>query len=113
MTHIIIHKKKGNIPLKIVSIETSLTTLLIAKTLTPTGGVICPISIKITITTPNQMGSKPKACIDGKIAGNVSIIMRITFIKAPRIIYRMQTAANIKYLFTDNPDTNFANPAGS
>ena len=49
----------GRIPLNIVPIGISGAQPEMTKTLIPTGGVICPISIIITMTTPNQMGSKP------------------------------------------------------
>ncbi len=42
------------------------------KTLRPTGGVIIPISITITATTPNQIGSKPSPVITGKTIGIVT-----------------------------------------
>lgn len=51
--------KKGTIPLKIVPIGMSGAHPEMTKTLIPTGGVICPISIIITMITPNQMGSNP------------------------------------------------------
>ena len=63
--------------------ETSSATLEMANTLTPMGGVICPISMMITVSTPNQMGSNPRAVTVGKIAGSVSNIMGMTFIRQP------------------------------
>ena len=55
----------GNIPLKIVSRDTSSAMPLMTYTLIPTGGVITPISVTNTIITPNHIGSKPKDITSG------------------------------------------------
>ena len=46
-----------------MAIGTSWATLLTTKTFKPTGGVIIPISMTMTATTPNQMGSKLRPVI--------------------------------------------------
>lgn len=89
-------KKNGITPLKISCMGTFLVTLEIAKTLTPIGGVICPISIVSTVTTPNQTGSKPRAIIEGKIVGKTSNIIGITFKRQPKSMNSKITAANTK-----------------
>jgi hypothetical protein len=61
----IINKTNGNEPFKILPIEISGAIPLITNKLSPTGGVIRPISILIVIITPNQIGSKPAAVIIG------------------------------------------------
>lgn len=75
----------GNIPLNILAMGTSLAIPAMTKTLTPTGGVICPISIIITMITPNQIGLKPKATTVGYIMGRVIMTMGIIFITIPRM----------------------------
>jgi hypothetical protein len=86
ITHRIIQITKGIMPLKIVSMGTSLATLLTAKTMMPIGGVICPISIKMTDITPNQIGSKFKANTVGNNAGRVSNMIGMTLSTHPRMI---------------------------
>jgi len=49
------------------------------------GGVISPISILTTVTTPNQIGSKPRLLIIGTRKGNVIIITLMESIKNPKI----------------------------
>ncbi|MBA7685833.1 hypothetical protein ES703_94261 [subsurface metagenome] len=90
-----------------------MATLAMANTFTPMGGVICPISIVSTVTTPNQMGSNPRATIAGKMVGRTSRIMGMTFSRQPRIMKKIITAANIKYRFTSNPVTKSANAKGN
>ena len=41
----------------------------------PTGGVIRPISHITTTKTPNQIGSKPRCMMTGKMIGTVRMIM--------------------------------------
>ena len=72
-------------PLKMVSMGMPLATPARANTTTPTGGVIWPISMIMTDTTPNQTGSKPRATTVGKMEGRVSMSMGMTFIMQPRI----------------------------
>ena len=112
-TQIIIPIKNGKMPLKMSCMGTSLATLPMAKTFTPMGGVICPISIVRTVTTPNQIGSKPKAVIAGKMVGKTSSIIGITFKRQPRMIKKMITAPNIKNRLICNPVTNSASTKGN
>ena len=58
--------RKGNIPLKMVSIGTPCAIPLMTYTFTPTGGVITPISVTRTIITPNQIGSNPAVAMTGR-----------------------------------------------
>src|SRR5712672_352059 len=77
----------GITPLKIVANDTSLTTLLITKTFIPTGGWMRPSSTVITMITPNQIGSKPRWVITGKMIGTVRMIMAIASIRQPSTRY--------------------------
>ena len=92
---------------------TSFATLAIANTFTPMGGVICPISILRTVTTPNQIGSKPRAVTAGKMVGRTRRIMGITFKTHPRIKKKIITPVNIKYLFIGNPVKKSATTKGN
>ena len=67
------------------------TTLDIAKTRIPTGGVTWPSSISSTVMTPNQMGSMPTLSTDGKMAGIVSMTMGMAFMTQPRTRYMIMT----------------------
>ena len=78
--------KKGRIPLKIVFNETSGATALITKTLTPSGGVIAPVSPSIQIITPNQIGSYPREKTTGAVMGIVSTNRPNESIKQPPTI---------------------------
>ena len=49
--------QNGRMPMNISLIGTSSAIDLTTNTLTPTGGLMRPISSTITITTPNQIGS--------------------------------------------------------
>src|SRR6476619_4028996 len=77
----------GNTPLKIVAKDASFTTLLMTKTFMPTGGWIKPSSTVITMITPNQLGSKPRCEITGKMIGTVKMIMAIASIRQPSTRY--------------------------
>src|SRR5580765_2144494 len=77
----------GITPRKIVENDTSLTTLLMTKTFMPTGGWIRPSSTVITIMTPNQIGSKPRCMITGKMIGTVRMIMAMASIRQPSTRY--------------------------
>ena len=66
-----------------------------------------------TVTTPNQIGSKPRAVIAGKMVGKTSRIMGITFKRQPRTMKKMMTPANIKYRFMGNPVTKSAKAKGN
>ena len=57
--------RKGIIPRNMVYIGTSGAIPLMINTFRPTGGVISPISITSTSTTPNHIGSNPSAKIMG------------------------------------------------
>ena len=56
------------------------------KILSPTGGVIKPISIFNVITIPNQMGSNPRPVMIGNKIGVVIKIIAAGGIKNPNII---------------------------
>ena len=86
--------KNGKIPLNTVYIGTP-EALEMAKTLTPMGGVIWPASIMRTVTTPNQIGSKPRAVTIGKMVGKTRRIMGMTFNRQPRTRKKMMTQAKI------------------
>ena len=60
----------GMTPLKMVVKLTSFTTLFITNTFIPTGGWIRPSSTVMTMMTPNQIGSKPRWMMTGKMIGN-------------------------------------------
>src|ERR1700761_2341238 len=77
----------GSTPTKIVDMSTSLITLLITNTFIPTGGGIRPSSTVMTITTPNQIGSKPSAVTTGKTIGTVRITIAIASIRQPSTRY--------------------------
>ena len=78
--------KYGTMLLKMSAMGMSRATELMANTFTPTGGVICPISMRSTTHTPNQMGSNCSARMVGYSAGSVSRIMGMTFIIQPRMM---------------------------
>ena len=56
---------------------------LITNTLTPTGGVMTPISPTSTMITPNQIGSNPSYITTGKKIGIVTTIMAMESMKKP------------------------------
>src|SRR5271156_4789804 len=84
----------GSTPTKIVDMLTSLITLLITNTFMPTGGWIKPSSTVITITTPNQIGSKPSAVITGNTIGTVRMIIAIASIRQPSARYMSRISAS-------------------
>lgn len=64
--------RKGKLPLKISSIETSSPRVaFMAKMTMPKGGVMMPISIANTVTTPNQIRLKPNESTTGAMMGMV------------------------------------------
>ncbi len=67
----IINNTNGNDPFNIFPIDMSGAIPCITNKLSPTGGVIRPISILMVIITPNQIGSKPAAVIIGYNIGAV------------------------------------------
>ena len=67
----IINNTKGKDPFNIFPIDMSGAIPWITNKLSPTGGVIRPISILMVIITPNQIGSKPAAVIIGYKIGAV------------------------------------------
>ena len=73
--------------MKIVVKLTSLITLFITNTFIPTGGWISPSSTVITMMTPNQIGSKPRCVMTGKIIGMVRMIMAMASIRQPSTRY--------------------------
>ena len=73
--------------MKIVVKLTSLITLFITNTFIPTGGWINPSSTVITMMTPNQIGSKPRCVMTGKIIGMVRMIMAMASIRQPSTRY--------------------------
>jgi len=75
--------RNGNTPRYIVLNGVS-AILFKTKRFIPHGGEIMPISIILTINTPNQIGSYPRDNITGKIIGIVIARVPITLIKAPR-----------------------------
>src|ERR1700710_1112207 len=77
----------GSTPIKIVDMLTSLITLLITNTFMPTGGWINPNSTVMTMTMPNQIGSKPSAVTTGNTMGTVRITMAIASIRQPSTRY--------------------------
>ena len=50
----------------------------------PTGGLIRPISTTMTMTMPNQIGSKPSPTTSGKKIGTVSRIIDSSSKNVPR-----------------------------
>src|SRR5690606_21333414 len=56
---------------------------LMTKRFMPTGGEIMPISITVTISTPNHTGSKPRPVMTGKNTGMVSSTMDSSSITRP------------------------------
>ena len=77
--------RKGMIPLKIVSRGISGAIPLMTKTLTPTGGVMTPISPTSTTITPNQMGSKFSFNTSGKKIGISTTMRAMESMKNPPI----------------------------
>ena len=67
----IINNTKGKDPFNIFPIDMSGAIPWITNKLSPTGGVIRPISILMVIITKNQIGSKPAAVIIGYQIGAV------------------------------------------
>jgi hypothetical protein len=67
----IINNTKGKDPFNIFPIDISGAIPCITNKLSPTGGVIRPISILMVMITPNQIGSKPAAVIIGYNIGAV------------------------------------------
>ena len=57
--------RNGQMPQKMVPIGTSGAMPRTTNTLTPTGGLIRPISNIITMTTPNQIGLNPNSNLSG------------------------------------------------
>src|ERR1700748_170433 len=84
----------GSTPAKIVDILTSLITLLITNTFMPTGGWINPSSTVMTMTTPNQIGSKPSAVTTGNTIGTVRITIAIASIRQPSTRYIKRISAS-------------------
>ena len=63
--------QNGVTPRKTVPVETSGTTPLSTKTLSPTGGVMRLISVTTTTMMPNHTGSYPRPTTSGKKIGTV------------------------------------------
>jgi hypothetical protein len=55
-THTNMARTKGAMPLNMLDIGTSLAMPAMMNIFMPTGGVISPISIMVTVTVPNQTG---------------------------------------------------------
>ena len=87
----------GMTPLKMVVKLTSLITLFITNTFIPTGGWIRPSSTVITMITPNQIGSKPRCVITGKMMGMVRMIIAIASIRQPSSRYISMMSASTPY----------------
>src|SRR5581483_2458882 len=84
----------GSTPLKMVAKLTSCTTLLITNTFMPTGGWISPSSTVMTMITPNQIGSKPRWAMTGKMMGIVRMIMAMASIRQPSTRYMIMISAS-------------------
>ena len=67
--------QNGRMPANILLMGTSSAMPLTTKTLTPTGGLMRPISSTMTMTTPNQMGSYPRVRMMGCTMGRVRTSM--------------------------------------
>src|SRR3546814_7817695 len=67
--------KNGTVPITTSSTFTSSEQLATTKRTTPSGGVSCPSSTRMTTKTPNQIGSTPRAVNDGKITGTMMAII--------------------------------------
>src|SRR3954447_21965052 len=84
----------GTTPLKMVEKDTSFTTLLMTNTFIPTGGGGRTSSTVMTIITPNQIGSKPRWEITGKMIGTVRMIIAIASIRQPSTRYITMISAS-------------------
>ena len=93
-TQKIMPRKKGMIPRNVSAMGTSEAMLDMAKTFNPMGGVIMPISIMITVITPNHTPSMPMAWMEGHSDGRVSSIMGTMFMTQPRKTYSTITRAS-------------------
>jgi len=105
-------KRNGNIPLNMVPMGTSGATPLMTKTFRPTGGVSSPISVALTTSIPNQIGSKPSFTINGKKIGTVSKIIAMVSITQPRTMNVNKTRTRIAYLLTGRLPTYPARSKG-
>ncbi len=74
---------KGQTPRKMAPSPTLGSRVLSTNRFMPTGGEIRPIWITITISTPNQTGSKPNDTTIGKNSGMVSSTMVSSSITVP------------------------------
>src|SRR3982074_2722238 len=84
----------GSTPMKIVDMLTSLITLLMTNTFMPTGGWIRPSSTVMTMTMPNQIGSKPSDVTTGNTIGTVRITIAIASIRQPSTRYINRISAS-------------------
>src|SRR5688572_22005483 len=73
----------GSTPWKMARVGTCGSRVLSTNRFMPTGGLIRPISTTTTMSTPNQIGSRPMATISGKKIGTVSRIIDSSSIAVP------------------------------
>jgi len=104
--------QKGVTPLNIVYMGTLLIPAM-ANTVIPIGGVIVPICVITTTSTPNHMGSKPRLSIVGYSRGRVRIITGRAFMRQPKIKYINRIRARVIYRDTASPPTRSAKAKGS
>ena len=106
-------KPKGITPFTISVIELSGLMPFNTNRFMPTGGVIRASSRFNSITTLNQMGSKPMLQISGKIIGRAIKIMETDSKMVPRNKSRMLIAKKTNHLLLVMPTTDSVRACGA
>src|SRR3546814_6230976 len=89
--------KNGTVPITTSSTFTSSEQLATTKRTTPSGGVSCPSSTRMTTKTPNQIGSTPRAVNDGKITGTMMAIIPRPSMRSEEHTSELQSLMRISY----------------